>query len=71
MSDNVDNLPAIRRTPLLAVLGVIALGVAAWGLTGGPEIPSLNPLLPWILIGVGVVAGVVLIASGFRRRDDS
>ena len=49
----------------MAVL--LAIAVAAWGLTGGPDLPDLN-LLPWVLIGVGTLAGVVLIASGFRRR---
>ncbi|AVM00010.1 hypothetical protein C6V83_06735 [Gordonia iterans] len=66
MTDPTDNLPEVRRAPVLAVVGVLALAVAGWGLTGGPDLPDLE-LLPWILIGVGTLAGVILIASGFRR----
>ncbi|MFT3663177.1 MAG: hypothetical protein QM809_17960 [Gordonia sp. (in: high G+C Gram-positive bacteria)] len=69
MSENTENLPEPRRAPLLAVFGVLALAVAGWGLSGGPDIPDLR-LLPWLLIGVGTVAGIVLIASGFRRSGN-
>lgn len=66
MNDDPQNLPA-RRAPLLAVAGVLAIAVAGWGLSGGPDLPDLS-LLPWILVGVGTLAGLVLIASGFRRK---
>ena len=58
--------PELRRSPWLAVAGLLAIAVGAWGVAGGPDLPDLT-LLPWVLIGVGVVAGVVLIASGLRR----
>ena len=64
--NDTENLPEARRSPLLIVAGVVALAVGAWGLSGGPSVPELN-LLPWILIGVGTLAGIILIASGFRR----
>lgn len=66
MNDDDLHLPTKTRSPLLVVLGVLAIAVGAWGLSGGPDLPDVN-LLPWILLGVGALAGVVLIASGFRR----
>lgn len=62
----MTDAPIERRSPALAIGGLIALGVAAWGLTGGPDLPDLN-LLPWILLALGLVAGLALIASGIRR----
>ncbi|MEZ5212606.1 hypothetical protein [Gordonia sp. (in: high G+C Gram-positive bacteria)] len=67
MNDENPGTLEPRRAPILVMAGVLAIAVAAWGLTGGPDLPDLN-LLPWVLIGVGTLAGVVLIASGFRRR---
>lgn len=55
-----------RRSPALAITGLIALGVAGWGLSGGPDLPDL-PVLPWILLALGLLAGVLLIVSGIRR----
>ncbi|MFT3714617.1 MAG: hypothetical protein QM774_01335 [Gordonia sp. (in: high G+C Gram-positive bacteria)] len=55
-----------RRSPFLALAGIVTLLVSAWGLTGGVNLPDLN-LVPWILIGVGVLVGVVLVISGLRR----
>lgn len=65
--NDTQNLPeTTHRSPLLVIAGVVALAIGGWGLAGGPTIPELD-LLPWILIGVGALAGVILIASGFRR----
>ncbi|MFT4088096.1 MAG: hypothetical protein QM658_13295 [Gordonia sp. (in: high G+C Gram-positive bacteria)] len=55
-----------RRSPVLAVLGVLALGVAGWGLAGGPALPDLNAV-PWLLVTLGLLAGLALVISGFRR----
>ncbi|MFZ2512271.1 MAG: hypothetical protein WAW85_14420 [Gordonia sp. (in: high G+C Gram-positive bacteria)] len=66
MTDDVETIDTPRRSPALVIAGVIAIMVAAWGLTGGVSVPALS-LLPWILIVAGTLAGIVLIASGFRR----
>ncbi|MFM9377871.1 hypothetical protein [Gordonia sp. VNK21] len=69
MSEPVDENPA-RRSPALVVSGVLALLLAGWGLSGGPDIPNVN-VVPWILVGLGLLVGVVLVISGFRRPDRS
>lgn len=66
MTDDVETIDTPRRSPGLVIAGVIAIMVAAWGMTGGVNVPALS-LLPWILIVAGTLAGIVLIASGFRR----
>ncbi|GEE01921.1 hypothetical protein nbrc107696_23670 [Gordonia spumicola] len=57
----------LRRSPGLAVMGVLALLVAGWGLADGPSIDQTHTL-PWALLAVGVIVGLGLVASGFRRR---
>ncbi len=66
MNHDTEGAPIERRSPALVIAGLIALAVAGWGLSGGPDLPELN-LLPWILLGLGLVAGLVLIVSGIRR----
>ncbi|GAA4674445.1 hypothetical protein [Gordonia humi] len=56
-----------RRSPFLAVLGVLALLVAGWGLADGPDISSTSAV-PWTILVIGVVIGVGLVASGIHRR---
>ncbi|MEJ9078914.1 hypothetical protein WKY82_10870 [Gordonia malaquae] len=56
-----------RRSPGLAVLGILALMVAGWGLLGGPSLGDTRAL-PWAVLAVGVVIGLGLVASGMRRR---
>lgn len=56
-----------RRNPFLAVLGVIALAVAAWGLSGGPDITETSAI-PWTILAVGLIVGIGLVMSGIRRR---
>lgn len=65
MTDDTEAVDTSRRSPALAISGVIAIMVAGWGLTGGVDVPTLS-LVPWILIVAGALIGVVLIASGFR-----
>ena len=66
MTDQTTTDATQRRSPFLAIAGILALLVAGWGLFGGPELPDLN-VLPWILVAAGVAAGIALIASGFRK----
>lgn len=66
MNDDPHTTPALRRSPSLAVFGLLAIAVGGWGIAGGPDLPDLT-LLPWVLIGIGAVAGIVLVASGLRR----
>lgn len=63
----ITEAPEGRRNPLLAVLGVLALLVAGWGLTGGPDLTDSNAI-PWTILVIGLVIGVGLVASGIRRR---
>lgn len=55
-----------RRSSGLALLGVVAIAVAVWGLAGSPDLPSAS-VIGWVVIGVGLVAGLVLLVSGARR----
>ena len=66
MNDDVETIDTPRRSPALAIAGVIAIMVAGWGLTGGVDVPAIS-MLPWILIVAGALVGIVLIASGFKR----
>ncbi|MGO3325998.1 hypothetical protein [Gordonia sp. (in: high G+C Gram-positive bacteria)] len=63
----ITEAPEGRRNPFLAVLGVLALVVAAWGLAGGPNITD-SGAVPWTILVIGLVVGVGLVASGIRRR---
>lgn len=66
---NSNSAPdAGRRSPGLAVLGIAALGVATWGLFGGPDLPDLADL-GWIAVAVGLIAGLALIVTGTRSRS--
>lgn len=67
MTNPLEQDPGARRSPILAIAAIGALAVAAWGLLGGPNLPEVNAL-PWILIGLGLIAGLVLIVSGIRRN---
>ncbi|GAB19731.1 hypothetical protein GOEFS_094_00300 [Gordonia effusa NBRC 100432] len=54
-----------RRAPALILIGLIALGVSGWGLSGGTSLPdSISPV--WVLVGLAVVVGVGLIVLGAR-----
>ncbi|WOC11256.1 hypothetical protein [Gordonia sp. MP11Mi] len=59
--------PEGRRNPFLAVLGVLALLVAGWGLAGGPDVTN-SGTIPWTILVVGLVVGLGLVMSGIRRR---
>lgn len=58
--------PERQRSVMMAFAAVVTLLVAAWCLAGGPFLFSGDGL-PWVLLAVGIVVGVGLIASGFRR----
>lgn len=63
MSEHLDQRP--RRAPALVLLGLVALAVSAWGLSGGGNLPdAVNPL--WILVGLAVLVGVGLVVMGAR-----
>ena len=62
-SDEVE----VGRSPFLAVLGLLSLVVAGWGLVGGPMLGDTH-LIPWVLLAVGLAVGVGLVASGVRRQ---
>lgn len=55
-----------HRSVLMALSAVVTLLVAAWCLAGGPLLFH-SETVPWALLVVGIVVGVGLIASGFRR----
>lgn len=63
----ITEAPEGRRNPFLAVLGVLALMIACWGLAGGPNITD-SGAVPWTILVVGLVVGIGLVASGIRRR---
>jgi hypothetical protein len=54
-----------HRAPGLVLLGIAALSVAAWGLAGGPDLPSAGDL-GWIAVATGLVIGLLLIVTGAR-----
>ena len=60
-------VPEDHRNPFLAVIGVLALMIAGWGLAGGPDITD-SGAIPWTILVIGLVVGVGLVASGIRRR---
>lgn len=54
-----------RRAPILVIVGVVALAVSAWGLSGGASLPDgMNPL--WVLVGLAVVVGVGMVVLGAK-----
>ncbi|MGV9671923.1 hypothetical protein ACWDPV_15225 [Gordonia sp. NPDC003504] len=59
-----------RRAPGVALIGVAALAVAGWGLADGPTLPD-PATLGWLVVGVGVVIGALLILSGTRSSRRS
>ena len=59
--------PAGHRSFMMALSALVTLLVAAWCLAGGPFFVQAEGL-PWALLAVGIVVGVGLIASGFRRK---
>lgn len=64
-SGGTGNTDSGHRAPGLAILGIAALLVAAWGLADGPTLPDAGTI-GWIAVIVGVVGGLVLILAGAR-----
>lgn len=62
-----ENQPARHRSVMMALAGVIALLVAAWCLADGPFLVRADSV-PWALLAIGIVVGIGLVASGFRRK---
>lgn len=60
-------VPETHRSFMMAISAIVTLLVAAWCLAGGPFFFQ-SEALPWTLLAVGIVVGVGLIASGFRRK---
>ncbi|GAC69876.1 hypothetical protein [Gordonia soli] len=58
-----------HRAPGLGLVGLAALAVAGWGLAGGPDLPD-GAGIGWVAVIVGVIVGLVLIATGARSRGD-
>ena len=56
-----------HRNPFLAVLGVLGLLVAGWGLADGPDLGD-GAALGWTILVVGLLIGLGLVVSGIRRR---
>ncbi|GGF32141.1 hypothetical protein [Williamsia phyllosphaerae] len=52
-----------RFSPTQAVVGVVGLAVAVWGLTGAPDIAD-SGAVRWGVVGIAVLIGVVLIVVG-------
>ena len=61
-----DDTPT-TRSPGLAFAGVLALLVSLWGLADGPRFLADASYVPWLVLGIGLVVGLILIISGFRR----
>ncbi|EGD56515.1 hypothetical protein [Gordonia neofelifaecis] len=59
--------PERHRSFMMGLSAVVTLLVAAWCLADGPFLLDTS-YLPWALLAVGIVVGVGLIASGFRRK---
>ncbi|MFW0791064.1 hypothetical protein [Gordonia sp. CPCC 205333] len=60
-----QNEPQPRRAPALILIGLVAIGIAGWGLSGGAPLPDfVSPV--WALIGLAVAIGVGLIVLGAR-----
>ncbi|MCH5642180.1 MULTISPECIES: hypothetical protein [unclassified Gordonia (in: high G+C Gram-positive bacteria)] len=68
MSDT-DQTSAIERhrSPGLVLFGLLALGVAVWGIADGPTFPDASNL-GWLAVGVGLVVGLLLIVTGARSQ---
>ncbi|MGU3292128.1 hypothetical protein [Williamsia sp. M5A3_1d] len=49
--------------PAQALVGVVGLAIAVWGLVGSPEFTDIA-VLGWAGVGVAVVLGAVLIIVG-------
>ena len=52
-----------RFSPTQAVVGVVGLAVAVWGLVGAPDIAD-SGAVRWGVVGIAVLIGVVLIVVG-------
>ncbi|MBM7366752.1 hypothetical protein [Gordonia hydrophobica] len=59
--------PERHRSVMMAISALLTLLVAAWCLADGPFLFS-GAGLPWALLAGGIVVGIGLIASGFRRK---
>ena len=68
-SDQMSTSTAIdrHRSPGLVIFGVLALGVAGWGIADGPTFPDAANF-GWLAVGVGLVVGLLLIVTGARSR---
>ncbi|MFT4124743.1 MAG: hypothetical protein QM662_00725 [Gordonia sp. (in: high G+C Gram-positive bacteria)] len=64
-TDAADHAETRRRSPALAVLGIVALAIAGWGLADGPALPDIQVLI-WLAVGAALVAGVTLVIAGAR-----
>ncbi|WP_374610348.1 hypothetical protein [Gordonia sp. (in: high G+C Gram-positive bacteria)] len=66
-TDDDRGCGATHRAPGLGLLGIAALAVAGWGLADGPALPDAAGL-GWVVVGIGLLVGLVLIVSGTRSR---
>ena len=66
-TDDDRGCGATHRAPGLGLLGLAALAVAGWGLADGPALPDAADL-GWVVVGIGLLVGLVLIVSGTRSR---
>ncbi|SIR79751.1 hypothetical protein [Williamsia sterculiae] len=66
MSEQTPAAPR-RVSPVMAVVGLVAVLVAVWGLLGGPSLGDLD-IARWIAVAIAVGIGVTLILTGSRSR---
>lgn len=60
-----DSVNSGQRSPGLALLGILALAVSAWGIAGGPTLPDPSALA-WIAVIAATATGLVLVLAGAR-----
>lgn len=60
-----------RFSPALLVAGLVALTVALWGATGGPNLISAGTLLAIVAIGAVAIAGLMLIVRPGTGASDA